>query len=80
MESWRSGPGEEHLAAYRRIMEQLRGLAELNRGTLERLRDDLEIVLHNEEATRRLLADEVYRVPAEWLDELLRVRREERER
>lgn len=76
MEPWKEEPGEEHLRAYRRIVEHLRGLAAGSRANLERLKGDLEIVLRNEEATRRLLAEEVYGVPEGWLDELLRVRRE----
>lgn len=77
MEPWNQPAGEEHLAAYRRIVEGLRGLASENQAALERFRDDLRLVLRNEEATRRLLADDVYRVPDEWLDDLLRVRLEE---
>jgi hypothetical protein len=77
MEPWQEPAGEEHQAAYRRIVERLRGLAADNQAALERFRDDLRLVLRNEEATRRLLAEEVYRVPDEWLDELLRVRLEE---
>lgn len=79
MEAWKEEPGEEHLAAYRRIVEHLRGLAAGGRADLERLRGDLEVVLHNEEATRRLLAEDVYRVPEEWLDDLIRARLRERE-
>lgn len=74
MDAWRGESREEHLAAYRRIMEHLRGLESGSRANLERLRGDLEIVRRNEEATRRLLAEEVYGVPDGWLDELLRVR------
>lgn len=77
MEQWKDPPDEEQLAAYRRIVEQLRVLAEGNRAALQRLRADLDIVLRNEEATRRLLSEEVYGVPAEWLDELLRLRLKE---
>ena len=41
---------------------------------LRRLGTDLRIVLENEVETRRLLARVVYRVPEEWLDDVLRVR------
>jgi hypothetical protein len=74
MDRWKEEPGDEHLAAYRRIVEHLRGLAAGGQANLERLKGDLEIVMRNEEATRRLLAEEVYGVPDGWLDELLRVR------
>jgi hypothetical protein len=38
------------------------------------LRTDARLRVRNEEETRRFLAQEVYRVPAEWLDDVLRVR------
>lgn len=74
VDPWKDEPDEEHLEAYRRIVEHLRGLREGSRLNLERLRGDLDVVLRNEEATRRLLAEEVYAVPEGWLDELVRVR------
>jgi hypothetical protein len=41
---------------------------------------DARVVLANEIETRRLLARQVYRVPDEWLDEVLRVRMADLER
>jgi hypothetical protein len=40
---------------------------------LFRLRIDTRLLVRNEEETRRFLAQEVYRVPEEWLDDVLRV-------
>lgn len=56
--------------AYRRLSEAARraGLP------LERLAGLLRQVARNEGETRRFLADEVYGVPDEHLDELVRVR------
>ena len=42
--------------------------------SLERLRSMLQQVVTNEAETRRFLSAEVYRVPEELLDDLLRVR------
>ena len=41
---------------------------------LNRLGLDLKLLLHNERETRRFLAREVYGVPDELLDDVLRVR------
>jgi len=41
---------------------------------LRRLSTDMRRVLRNETETRRFLAREVYRVPEDWLDEVIRVR------
>lgn len=71
---------EEYGEAYRRILERLQELVEGNRSVLERLSEDLRTVLRNEEATRRLLSEEVYGVPDGRLDELLRARLEELDR
>lgn len=57
-----------------RALEQLHGLAGAGRATLARLATDVRLVLANTAETRRLLAEEVYRVPGSWLDEVLRVR------
>ncbi len=79
MERWKGEPEEEQLRAYRRIVEHLRDLATGSRANLERLKGDLEVVLRNEEVTRRLLAEQVYGVPEGWIDEVLRTRLEELE-
>ena len=74
MEPWQPGetPAEEaeRREAYRRLMDAARrvGLP------LERLADLLRQVTHNEAETRRFLAEEVYGVPDDLLDDLLRVR------
>lgn len=73
-EPWQPGETEEERAArrdaYRRLAEAARrvGLP------LERLTRMLRQVAHNEAETRRFLADEVYGVPDDLLDDLLRVR------
>jgi len=46
----------------------------VSRRQLKKLAMDLRIVLRNEMATRRLLSREVYGVPDELLDDVLRVR------
>ena len=73
-EPWHPGEGEEERAAradaYRRLAEAARrvGLP------LERLGRLLGEVAHNESATRRFLTEEVYGVPDDLLDDLVRVR------
>jgi hypothetical protein len=73
-EPWHPGetPDEQSARreAYRRLVEAARrvGLP------LENLGRMLGQVAHNEEETRRFLAEEVYDVPDDLLDDLMRVR------
>ena len=71
---WPSGESpEEKIAreeAYRRL-----SLAATRAGySLERLHELLRMVARNEEETRRFLAEEVYHVNDDLLDDLVRVR------
>lgn len=75
-EPWEAGETPEErearAEAYRRLSEAARrvGLS------LERLGGMLREVAHNETETRRFLAERVYGVPDDLLDDLLRVRME----
>jgi hypothetical protein len=73
-EPWSSGdtPDERsaRAEAYRRLADAARRVGM----PLERLADLLHQVSRNEEDTRRFLAENVYGVPDDLLDDLLRVR------
>jgi 8-oxo-dGTP pyrophosphatase MutT (NUDIX family) len=73
-EPW--GPGEtpEEEAARREAAERLAGAAKRVGMSMERLGEMLRQLLDNETETRRFLAEEVYGVPDEVLDDLLRIR------
>jgi len=73
-EPW--GPGEtpEEEAARREAYERLAGAARRVGMSVERLGEMLRQLLDNETETRRFLAEEVYGVPDEVLDDLLRIR------
>jgi 8-oxo-dGTP pyrophosphatase MutT (NUDIX family) len=73
-EPW--GPGEtpEEEAARREAYERLAGAAKRVGMSMERLGEMLRQLLDNETETRRFLAEEVYGVPDEVLDDLLRIR------
>ena len=73
-EPWLPGesPGEQ--AARRDAYRRLAAAARRVGMPLERLGSLLQQVASNEDATRRFLADEVYGVPDELLDDLVRVR------
>jgi 8-oxo-dGTP pyrophosphatase MutT (NUDIX family) len=74
LEPW--GPGEtpEEEAARREAYERLAGAAKRVGMSMERLGEMLRQLLDNETETRRFLAEEVYGVPDEVLDDLLRIR------
>lgn len=61
---------EERKAAYERLASAARRAGM----PLERLRSALENITRNEAETRRFLAEEVYHVPDELLDDLVRVK------
>jgi hypothetical protein len=73
-EPWKSPEDAGDRAARREAYERLARAARRAGMSIERLNEMLRQVTHNEQATRRFLAEEVYGVPDELLDDLLRVR------
>lgn len=71
---WHPGETPDEQDARRQAYERLAAAARRVGLSLERLSDVLRQVTTNEAETRRFLADEVYGVPDELLDDLLRVR------
>ena len=73
-EPWDPGETPDEQDARRQAYERLSSAARRVGLSLERLSDVLRQVTTNEAETRRFLADEVYGVPDEHLDDYLRVR------
>ena len=73
-EPWRSGDTPEEEAARREAHRRLLASAARLGVPLEQLGALLRQVAVNEAETRRFLAEEVYGVPDDLLDDLLRVR------
>lgn len=73
-EPWHPGETPEEQAARREAYERLAAAARRIGLPLERLARALGEVAHNETATRRFLADEVYGVPDDLLDDMVRIR------
>jgi hypothetical protein len=71
---WEPGETPDEQDARRQAYERLSSAARRVGLSLERLSDLLRQVTTNETETRRFLSDEVYGVPDELLDDLLRVR------
>lgn len=71
---WEPGETPDEQDARRQAYERLASAARRVGLSLERLSDVLRQVTTNETETRRFLADEVYGVPDEHLDDYLRVR------
>jgi hypothetical protein len=71
---WEPGETPDEQDARRQAYERLSSAARRVGLSLERLSDVLRQVTTNETETRRFLADEVYGVPDEHLDDFLRVR------
>lgn len=71
---WEPGETPEEQAARREAYQRLVDAARRVGLPLERLGSALREVARNEAETRRFLADEVYGVPDELLDDLVRVR------
>lgn len=71
---WQPGETPDEQEARRQAYERLSSSARRVGLSLERLSDLLRQVAANETETRRFLADQVYGVPDELLDDLLRVR------
>lgn len=74
VEPWQPGETPEEEAARREAYRRLVGAAQRVGLSLERLAELLRAVARNEAETRAFLAAEVYGVPDEWLDDLLRAR------
>ncbi len=74
---WQAGETPEEQDARREAYERLAGAARRVGFSLERLSDMLRQVSANEEATREFLAKEVYGVPDDLLDDMLRTRLED---
>jgi hypothetical protein len=73
-EPWHPGETPEEIAARREAYRRLAEAARRVGVPLERLASMLREVARNEEETRRFLAEEVYGVPDDLLDDLIRVR------
>ena len=71
---WEPGETPDEQDARRQAYERLSSAARRVGMSLERLSDLLRQVTTNETETRRFLSNEVYGVPDELLDDLLRVR------
>lgn len=72
-EPWRPVPGPAEEAGRREALERLAAAARRLGLPRERLAALLRQVESNEEATRKFLSEEVYHVPDDLLDDLLRV-------
>jgi 8-oxo-dGTP pyrophosphatase MutT (NUDIX family) len=73
-EPWDPGETPDEQAARREAYERLSAAARRVGLSRERLGDVLRQVTRNETETRRFLSEEVYGVPDDLLDDLLRVR------
>jgi hypothetical protein len=73
-EPWLPGETPEEEAIRREAYERLMGAARRAGVSIEKLGHLLRQVTRNEEEARRFLAEEVYGVPDELLDDLVRVR------
>jgi hypothetical protein len=71
---WQPGDSPDEQAARREAYRRLSEAARRVGMPLERLGSLLGQVASNEEQTRRFLSEEVYGVPDELLDDLVRVR------
>ena len=73
-EPWQPGETPEEQAARREAYQRLVNAAKRVGMPLERLARAISEVARSETETRRFLADEVYGVPDDLLDDLVRVR------
>ena len=74
MEPWHPGETPDEQAARRAAYQRLVDAAQRIGLPLAHLRAGLEQVAHNEAETRRFLAEDVYGVPDDLLDDMVRVR------
>lgn len=73
-EPWQPGETAEEQARRREAYERLLSAARRVGMPVQRLAGLLRQVAHNETETRRFLTEEVYGVPDDLLDDLIRVR------
>ena len=73
-EPWHPGETPEEQAARRAAYQRLVDAARRVGVPIERLARAIQQVARNESETRRFLSDEVYGVPDDLLDDLVRVR------
>jgi hypothetical protein len=73
-EPWHPGETPEEQAARREAYQRLVDAAQRIGVPLKTLRDGLKQVAHNESETRRFLAEDVYGVPDDLLDDMVRIR------
>ena len=73
-EPWHPGETPNEQVARREAYQRLVDAAQRIGMPLARLRDGVRQVAHNEAETRRFLADDVYGVPDDLLDDMVRVR------
>lgn len=73
-EPWHPGETPEEQAARREAYQRLVDAAGRIGVPLQHLRDGLRQVAHNEAETRRFLAEDVYGVPDDLLDDMVRIR------
>ncbi|MEX2584620.1 MAG: hypothetical protein WD766_15230 [Gemmatimonadota bacterium] len=71
---WSPGDTPEERAARQEAYERLLAAARRAGLSLDRLHDALGQVTRNEAETRRFLSEEVYDVPDDLLDDLVRIR------
>ena len=74
MTPWNPGDTPEEQSTRQDAYERLVAAARRTGTSIEQLHDLLRQVARNEEETRRFLGEEVYGVPDELLDDLIRVR------
>jgi hypothetical protein len=73
-EPWHPGETPEEQASRREAYQRLVDAARRIGVPLQHLRDGLRQVAHNEAETRRFLAEDVYGVPDDLLDDMVRIR------
>ena len=73
-EPWHPGETAEEQAARREAYQRLVDAARRIGLPLAHLRDRIQAVAHNEAETRRFLAEDVYGVPDDLLDDMVRIR------
>jgi hypothetical protein len=73
-EPWHPGASPEEQAARREAYQRLVNAARRVGAPVDALGRMLRTVARNEEETRRFLAEEVYAVPDDLLDDMVRIR------
>lgn len=65
---------DESWEQHRRMLEGLQRVAGSGSVIISRFAADVRQLIENGVETRRILAEQVYRIPDAWLDEVVRVR------